>query len=160
MNRECGTAGERKCIDRARAALAEVIETRSFESGSLLFKQDELPLAVFFLRSGSVRLKREGIDPQSPLCVARPGDVIGVTNAVSGRPYDMNALVTKASVLEVVSREDFLRLMTESPGLHLEVVRMLSIDLGRCYEVLRTLGPKTRHRGANEVNLECDDLPG
>jgi CRP-like cAMP-binding protein len=140
-------------VDRARDALMTVMQDRSLAAGEALFRQGETPCAMYFLRSGLVHLERPGGDLAPGLCVARPGDVIGVTYAVSGRPYDMDAVATKASTLEVVPREEFLRLMTSAPGLHLEVVRLLSIDLGRCYEVFRSLGPKTRSRHTEAVTL-------
>lgn len=136
---------EKTCVDRARRALRPVMDTRTFQVGERLFSQGDAPAYVFFLRSGVVSLDRAGFE-RGELCTAGAGDVIGVTFAISGRPYDMDARVIRTARLELVSRADFLRLMTEFPGLHLEVVRMLSLDLGRCYEVLRTLGPKTRHR--------------
>ena len=143
----------RSCVDRARDALTTVMQDRSFAAGEALFRQGEAPCAMYFLRSGLVHLERPGADLGPGLCVARPGDVIGVTYAVSGRPYDMNAVATKPCSLEVVPRDEFLRMMIEVPGLHLEVVRMLSIDLGRCYEVLRTLGPKARSRHSEAGTL-------
>jgi len=143
---------EKSCVDRARRVLRPVAEPRTLKAGDYLFRQGERAGAVFFLRTGLVHLERPGL-AESELCVARAGDVIGVTFAISGRPYDMDAVATRASKLEVVDRDDFLRLMAESPGLHMEVVRMLSVDLGRCYEVLRTLGPKTRNRSVEEVTL-------
>lgn len=146
------SAVEKSCVDRARKALRPVLTTCTLKAGERLFGQGAKPEAVYFLRSGLIQLERRGMEPTN-LCVARSGDVVGVTYAISGRAYDMDAVVTKAARVEVVEREEFLRRMTESPGLHLEVVRMLSVDLGRCYEVLRTLGPKTRNRGAEEVTL-------
>lgn len=143
---------EKTCVDRARKALRPFMTTRALKVSDRLFEQGAKPEAVYFLRSGVIRLERRGMD-SSGLCVAHPGDVVGVTFAISGRAYDMDAVVLKTARVEVVEREEFLRRMTESPGLHLEVVRMLSVDLGRCYEVLRTLGPKTRNRGAEEVTL-------
>lgn len=119
----------------------------------MLFVQGTSPDAVYFLRAGLVHLERAAIEADPRFCVVRPGDVIGVTFAVSGRLYDMGAVAMKPSEVDVVSRDDFLRAMTELPGLHLEVVRMLSLDLGRCYEVLRTLGPKARQRTAEEDTL-------
>lgn len=146
-------AGDRGCVDRVRAALEGLLEARTYDKGSLLFEQGQRPASVFFLRSGSVHLERAGFKTGSDLCVAKPGDVIGVTYAISGRNYDMSAVVKAASSVEVVDREAFLDSMTASSGMHLEVVQMLSIDLGRCYEVLRTLGPKTRNRRAEQSTL-------
>jgi len=143
---------EKRCVDRARKALKDVMESRSLNAGDRLFARGADPMAIYFLRRGLVELERAGLDMPG-LCVARPGDVIGVTFAISGRPYDMDAVAKKSSRIESVGRDDFLRLMTELPGLHMEVVRMLSVDLGRCYEVLRTFGPKTRNRPAEEVTL-------
>jgi len=143
---------EKRYVDRARAALKSVLLSRSHKVGERIFDRGSDPEYVFFQRSGVVQLERAGVDAPG-LCVARAGDVIGVTYAISGRPYDMDARVTKAARFDVVRRDEFIRLMTELPGLHLDVVRMLSIDLGRCYEVLRTLGPKSRNRTVEEVTL-------
>ncbi len=153
MTRETPTVSEKNCVDRAREALKHVIDVQIFENGSHLFSQGEKPNAVYFVRSGSLQMQRAEMKSDSELCIARAGDVIGVANAVSGRSYDMSAVITKKSRVEVVSRNTFLATMISTPTLHLEVVRMLSIDLGRCYEVLRTLGPKTRNRRKEEVTL-------
>ena len=115
-----------------------------------MFEQGADPEAVYFLRTGTIHLERNGFKLSSGLCVAHPGDVIGVSYAISGRPYDMSACVTDECVVEVDPRPVFLDAMIDSSGLHLEVVRMLSLDLGRCYEVLRTMGPKTRSRNRIE----------
>lgn len=153
MTKVSALSAERRCVDRARAALNSQIDERNYATGSRLFQEGELPTAVFFLRSGSVRLERSDMAVHTDLCVARAGAALGVTFAISGRTYDMSAVATTDCRVEVVGREEFIDTMLGSPGLHLEVVRMLSMDLGRCYEVLRTLGPKSRKRVAKEDTL-------
>jgi CRP-like cAMP-binding protein len=153
MNANDVSSNERSCIERVRHALAGVTETRVYRQGETLFEQGAPPGEIYFLRSGLIHLHRAAIEQDPRLCVVQPGDVIGVTFAVSGRAYDMDAIAMRPSEVDVVSRDAFLRAMTEIPGLHFEVVRILSLDLGRCYEVLRTLGPKSRQRTAEEGTL-------
>ena len=65
---------------------------------------------------------------------------------------DVSAVATEDSVVEFVARDDFTTAMVSEPGLHLEVVRMLSLDVARCYELLKSL-PRRSVR-SNQISQE------
>ncbi len=133
------------CVTRASQLLGCISVVKQLPVGSSLFADGEDPLGVFFVQSGKVELSianRFGKTRQ--VCLAGPGDVLGLSSSITGKPLDCRAEVTEDATVQFVPRTEFLTFIRANPEAHLEIVKILSMDIGRCYEVLKEIDAENR----------------
>lgn len=114
-------------------------------AGSNLFLDGDRPLGVFFVRAGKVELSianRAG--RQRQVCKAGAGDVLGLSSAITGKPLDCRADVVEDATVQFVPRQQLLEFIRTNGEAHLEIVKILSMDIGRCYEVLKEIDAENR----------------
>lgn len=119
-----------------RFAALQYIEHRP--AGSLLFAEGEFSKALFTIVSGQVKLSmysRTGTSCR--LRLVNAGEVVGLSAAISGRPYDATAETTEPSTIAYIRRDDFLRVLQESNESCFSVLQLLSRDISSCYDLMR-----------------------
>ncbi len=139
------SGGGEACVTRASDLLQGVSVFQQLPAGANLFLDGEKPLGVFFVRGGRIELSvanRAGRTRQ--VCIAGPGDVLGLSSSITGRPLDCRADVTEDATLQFVPRQEFLGFIRANSEAHLEIVKILSLDIGRCYEVLKEIDAENR----------------
>ena len=78
-------------------------------SGSTLFFEAQPARSVFILCSGHVKLTTSSRDGKTLLVrVARPGDVMGLSAAIAGTPYEVTAQTLDPAQVKSFPRQDFL----------------------------------------------------
>lgn len=119
-----------------RFAALQHIEHRP--AGSLLFAEGEFPKALFSIVTGQVKLSmysRTGASCR--LRLVNAGEVVGLSPAISGRPYDATAETTEPSTIAYIRRDDFLRVLQDSNESCFSVLQLLSRDISSCYDLMR-----------------------
>jgi CRP/FNR family transcriptional regulator, cyclic AMP receptor protein len=107
---------------------------------SVLFTQGEVPFGVFVLYSGTVELSMSSPGSRRFLLqVAEPGHVLGLTATVSGKPYAVTATTKTPSRVGFLKRDEFLDFLHAHSEAAFRVAQMLSINLNRTYEQVRSL---------------------
>jgi CRP/FNR family transcriptional regulator, cyclic AMP receptor protein len=107
---------------------------------SILFTEGEAPFGVFVLYSGAVELTVSSLgSPRFVLQVAEPGHVLGLTATVSGKPYSVTATTLTPSQLGFFKRDEFLDFLHGHSEAAFRVAQMLSINLNRTFEQVRSL---------------------
>jgi CRP-like cAMP-binding protein len=107
---------------------------------SILFTEGDAPFGVFVLYSGAVELSVSS--PGSKrfiLQVAEPGHVLGLTGTVSGKPYSVTATAVLPSQVGFLKRDEFLDFLHSHSEAAFRVAQMLSINLNRTFEQVRSL---------------------
>jgi CRP/FNR family cyclic AMP-dependent transcriptional regulator len=95
--------------------------------GTVLFREGEPLRCVSALCSGRVKLSRASPQGKTFLVrVARPGDILGVSAALSGLPHEITAQALEPIELKLTPRSDFLRLLREDPEIGCRVAESLS----------------------------------
>ncbi len=125
-------------------ASRELISLQSplcYPSHATLFAEDEEARGVFVVVEGEVKLSINSPEGKRlSLYIARKGEVLGLSSALSGCPYEMTAETVYPSRIAPISRKDLMRFIVRHP----EEYRMLMVELSRQYslacEQLRTLG--------------------
>jgi CRP/FNR family transcriptional regulator len=86
--------------------------------------------------------------------VAGPGEVLGLSAAVSGGRHELTAEALESVQVAAVRRKDLLRFLQEHCDVCLQVVNLLSEDLHAAYDRVRAvgLGGRTRHSRATPVH--------
>ncbi|MGK2859367.1 MAG: Crp/Fnr family transcriptional regulator [Thermoanaerobaculia bacterium] len=114
-------------------------------AGSNLFLDGDEPRGVFFVRGGKLEMSvANRVGRTRQVCCAGPGEVLGLSSSITGKPLDCRADVTEDATLQFVPRTEFLEFIRTDSETHLEIVKILSMDVGRCYEVLKQIDAANR----------------
>jgi CRP/FNR family transcriptional regulator, cyclic AMP receptor protein len=108
---------------------------------TVLIREEEEPSRVLFLLEGRVKLSMNSIDGRRLiLAIAWPGEILGLTSAVSGCPHAITAETQFPCMITSVQRQVFLGFLMRYPMASQNVMRELSLDYERTAQQLRTLG--------------------
>jgi CRP/FNR family transcriptional regulator len=136
----------------ALQALDGIKTVTAYPRGSALFNEGRQARGVFVLCDGRARLSicSEG---RKRLLVrtAGPGEVLGLSSALSGRPYELTAETLDSCQVVFVKRRDLLKFLREHREACLQVVNLLSGDLHTAYERVRSIGLSRTRRPRAQV---------
>ena len=121
--------------------LAGAEEVQRWPAGSVLFNEGDEPRGIFIIHSGQVELvfsARNGV--RKALRTVRSGEILGLSEIVSGSRCDYTATTRTASRIGFVAATELRRMLDENPSLWLEIAESLSVDLGSCWRSLRSIG--------------------
>ena len=108
---------------------------------TVLFTEEQQPCCVLFLLEGRVKLSMNSIGGRRLILgIYRPGDILGLTSAVSGLPYEMTAEAQYPCRLKSLERQSFLDFVLRYPVACQNVARELSLEYKQTYAQLRLLG--------------------
>ena len=109
--------------------------------GETLFAEGRQPRGIFVLCEGRAKLSVCSENGKRLLLrVAGPGEVLGLSASLSGKPYELSAEMLDSSQVAFVRRRDLLRFLREHREACLQVVHLLSQDLHAAYDRVRSLG--------------------
>ena len=113
----------------------------SYPRGTILLREGCPPRAIFLLCSGRAKLSlaSEG-GKRLTLRTAGPGEVLGLSALLSGRPCEVTAEILENSQVAIVRRKDLLRFLREHREACLQVVQLLSQDVHTAYDRVRSVG--------------------
>ena len=115
-----------------------------YPKGALLFVEGQTPRGVFLLCCGRVKLlTSSGAARVLITDIAEAGEVLGLSAALAGHPYEVTAVTLEACQVNFIKREEFLRFLEEHGGAGLRVARQLSDTYRRAFEQVRLLGLST-----------------
>jgi CRP-like cAMP-binding protein len=132
LRHSCGTCPlHRSFCDLSaeiRTAFDQLKTTMSYRKGDVVFQERERCESVFALCEGSVKLVANSRDGRGLLVrFVTPGEVLGLAEAVLGStPFEYSAIVVEPSVLAVIPRERFMRLINSYPQAALALTIALS----------------------------------
>lgn len=116
----------------------------SYPRGRVLLGKGELSDGIYLIHSGRVRVTRESNGAARGSRIARPGEILGLSTAVSGRPSDATAETLGPSRVSFMSKEALMKLMQRDAGFAYCVVRMLCESLADPFDRFRS--PRRRSR--------------
>jgi len=145
-----GQASDRVLARLPAHALRQLCDHHSihdYPSGAVLFQEGEPAEGIFLVCSGAVKLSVGSSHGDSLLLrSAGPGEILGLSSALTGQGYEVTAQTTTASEVAFIRRKDFLRYLREHGDVCLHVVESLSNDVQAAYDRVRTLGlARMRH---------------
>ena len=127
-------------VTRGLAAY-EIVE--GWPAGKILFREGEQPRGIYVVHSGEADLLFSAKAGSSkPLLVMGPGQLLGLSAVVSGRPHDASATARTPLVTGFIEKERFLALLDQLPALWFSVLQMLSSDINACYDCMRALNAR------------------
>jgi len=111
--------------------------TTAFPQGAVLFVEGQMPRGIFVLCKGSVKLSINSPSGRTMIVkLAEPGEVLGLSATISGKPYEVTAETIDPCQVNFVKRDDFLHFLKD--------------DVEACFKVAEQLSEKY-HNACNEV---------
>ncbi len=141
---DCKVRPERMFCNLSKEAvqsLDAVKFTGVYPKGSLLFIEEEQPRGVFMLCSGRVKLTTSSSQGKTLILkVAEPGELLGLSAAILGRPYEVSAETVEPCQVNFIKREDFLRFLSEYTEVSMHTAQQLSEKYHSAQKEIRSLG--------------------
>ncbi len=142
--RDCALRPDRIFCDlpiNVLEALDSVKATIVCPRNTVLFRQGQPARGVFVLCEGRAKLSVcSESGKRLTLHVAIPGEVLGLSAALSGGPYEVTAELLDDARVAMVKRKELLSFLREHREACLHVVDLLSQDLHIAYERVRSVG--------------------
>jgi CRP/FNR family transcriptional regulator, cyclic AMP receptor protein len=122
-------------------ALDAVKFTGLYPKGSLLFVEGEEPRGIFILCSGRAKLTTSSTEGKTLIVkIAEPGEVLGASATILGKPYEVSAETIEPSQLNFVKRDDFLKYLNTHAEACLHTAQQLSEKYHSAQREIRSLG--------------------
>ena len=125
----------------AMKALDAIKFTSVYPKGSILFVDGEEPRGVFILCSGRAKLTTSSAEGRTLIVkIAEPGEVLGASATILGRPYEVSAETLEPSQLNFIKRDDFLRFLNSHTEACMHTAQQLSEKYQSAQREIRSLG--------------------
>ncbi len=122
-------------------AFDQIKHAAVFPEGAIIFLEGQSPRGIFMLCQGQAKLSTASPDGKTfILRIAKPGEILGLHAAVTGRPYELTLETMQPSQLNFVSREDLLRFLKGHGDACLQAARHISRDYQDVCAVIRSVG--------------------
>jgi CRP/FNR family transcriptional regulator len=113
----------------------------AYPRGAVLFVEGQTPRGIFVLCKGRVKLSICSTDGKTLILkIAEPGEVLGLSATVSGKPYELTAETVDPCQVNFVKRDDFLRFLREHGDACIKVAEQLSDKYNSACREIRALG--------------------
>ncbi|MGH9827665.1 MAG: Crp/Fnr family transcriptional regulator, partial [Blastocatellia bacterium] len=126
----CKFREERLFCNLPQSALQSFESIKSavvYPKGSVVFVEGQDPRWIYVVCSGRAKLSTCASDGKTLITqIAEPGDVLGLSSTVSGKPYEATAETLDPCQLNFVKKEDFLRFLGQHGEACLRVAEHLS----------------------------------
>jgi CRP/FNR family transcriptional regulator len=126
------------------AALTDLTSIRlpeAYQAGDVLFSEKHSATSIFLIREGKVRLSMNSSDGKRlSLRIARAGDILGLTAALSGTKCETTAETLTAAKITHISIAEFFNYLTQHPEVYKLVTEEVSLQYTHACEQLRTVG--------------------
>lgn len=115
--------------------------TTAYPEDAVLFVEHQEPRGIFVICKGSVKLSVSAPNGKTVIVkIAEAGEVLGLSAAVSGKPYEVTAETIDPCQISFVKREDFLRFLKDDVQVCFKVAEQLSAKYHAVCNEVRSLG--------------------
>jgi CRP/FNR family transcriptional regulator len=115
---KCSVREQRLFCDLSREALIRlqnIKATSVYPKGAMLCLEGQPPRGVFILCTGRAKLSTTSSEGKSMILrIAEPGEVLGLTAAVSGTPYEATVETLEPSQANFIAQTDFVHFRRSS----------------------------------------------
>lgn len=121
--------------------LQAIKATSVYPKGTLLCLEGQSPRGIYILCTGRAKLSTTSAEGKSIILrIAEPGEVLGLTAAVSNTPYEATIETMEPSQANFISQGDFVKFLQEFPDVGLKVAQQLTHNCKCAYSEIRSLG--------------------
>lgn len=132
--------GDLEFSEECLEELDHISHTISYPAGAIVFVEGQNSRGVYVLTHGLLKLTTTNLAGRTLIVkIARPGDILGLHEAMSSSPCELTAEVLQPAQLAFIHREDFFRFLSRHSEANLQVAVRLSQDCESAYEMIRSL---------------------
>ena len=125
----------------ALQAFENIKYATAYPKGAVLFVEGQAPRGLFVLCKGRVKLSICATDGKTLIVkIAEPGEVLGLSATISGKPYELTAETIDPCQVNFVKRDDFLRFLKDHSDACFKVAEQLSEKYNNACHEVRSLG--------------------
>lgn len=125
----------------ALQAFDQIKELTQIPRGTILFSEGRQPRGIFLLCQGRAKLSVcSETGKRLMVRVAGPGEVLGLSATMSGKPYEVSAELLDNAQVAFVKRKDLVKFLKDNQEACMQIVHMLSQDLHTAFDRVRTVG--------------------
>ena len=125
----------------ALVKLHSIKATSVYPKGALLCLEGQAPRGIYVLCTGRAKLSTTSAEGKSIILrIAEPGEVLGLSAAVSNTPYEATIETLEPSQANFISQPDFIRFLEEYPDVGMKVAQQLTHNCKCAYGEIRSLG--------------------
>src|ERR1700692_5037558 len=125
----------------ALRAFEKIKYATAYPQGAVLFVEGQVPRGIFVLRKGSVKLSISSPPGRTVIVkLAEPGEVLGLSATISGKPYEVTAETLDPCQVNFVKREEFLHFLKDDVEACFKVAQQLSEKYHNACREAGTLG--------------------
>ena len=125
----------------ALAKLQDIKATAVYPRGTLLCLEGQAPRGIFVLCTGRAKLVTTSSEGKSIILrIAEPGEVLGLTAAISNSPYEATVETLEPSQANFISQTDFVHFLKDYPEVGLKVANQLTHNCQCAYAEIRSIG--------------------
>jgi len=125
----------------AQAALEQIKTHCQYPEHTVLFNEKQQPRGAWMICEGQVKLSVSSSEGKVlTLRVAQPGEIVGLSEAMLGNPYEFTAETLYPCKIAFIRREDLLRFLAQHPQAYRCIAEELTSQFHSACEQLRTLG--------------------
>ena len=122
------------------SSLDRVAKENRYPGEAVLFMEGQSSPGVMVIISGRVRLSTASADGRSIVVrVAGPGEVLGLSATVVGRPCELTAETLEPSHIKIIPRESFRQWLRAHPELAFQIAQELAEEYNNTCQQLRTM---------------------
>jgi|SRR5579872_6097334 CRP/FNR family transcriptional regulator len=121
--------------------LSSLSASTSYPANYEVFSEKDAARGVYIVLEGEVKLSINSSDGRRlSLRIARKGEILGLTSALSGQPYEMTAETLYPAKLLPIGRREFLGFVMRHPEAYQVFSEELTREFAMACEQLRTVG--------------------
>ncbi|HWZ42909.1 MAG TPA: Crp/Fnr family transcriptional regulator [Candidatus Saccharimonadales bacterium] len=121
--------------------LQSIKATSVYPKGAMLCLEGQAPRGVYVLCTGRAKLSTTSSEGKTIILrIAEPGEVLGLTAALSNTPYEATVETLELSQTNFIPQTDFIRFLQEYPDVGMRVAQQLTHNCKCAYTEIRSLG--------------------
>src|SRR5260370_18936187 len=121
--------------------LQAIKATSVYPKGTLLCLEGQAARGVYVLCTGRAKLSTTSAEGKSIILrIAEPGEVLGLTAAVSTSPYEATIETLEPTQANFISQSDFIRFLEDYPAVGIKVAQQLTHNCKCAYNEIRSIG--------------------
>jgi CRP/FNR family transcriptional regulator len=121
--------------------LQSIKATSVYPKGTLLCLEGQAARGVYVLCTGRAKLSTTSSEGKSIILrIAEPGEVLGLTAAVSNSPYEATVETLEPTQANFISHADFMRFLHDYPDVGTKVAQQLTHNCKCAYGEIRSIG--------------------
>ena len=135
------------------AAINEHKGCNIYKKGQTIFSEGFFPQGLFCVNSGKIKLSQSGDNGREQIIrLIKDGDILGYRALLSGEKYSASAVALEDCNVCLIPKDIFFRVIESEASLSMQIMKLLSHDLGKAEHKITNLAQKpVRERMAEAI---------